>query len=538
MKLHFYSRTLVALAVAIAAAVGTVGQAQPQSIPQPAAGGALPADIVPGSPLADVVKMIQAGVEVSTIKSYVLNAQSAFNLDADKILYLKDLGAPSDLINAMLDRDKVLYAATVTPSPMPVPAVDMTAPSMPEMAPPPTDVTTDYFNETLAPYGSWVAVEGYGQCWRPTAVVYDAGWSPYCDRGHWVNTDYGWYWDSDYQWGVTFHYGRWFRSPRFGWCWYPDTVWAPSWVAWRSGGDYCGWAPLPPFAVFRPGVGFFYRGVSVGVGFDFGLGADCFVFVSPDHFCDRHPRSFCVEPARVTQIFHQTTVINHYDVNNHGIVNRGFGVERIANATHRPIETVHVSALPNAGLQGWRGEGFERTLRPTTASYNPGGKNVPGRNNNFVGTPAGNNQLRSGPGINHNQGGNVTIPHRETPGQTLPGAQPGGRVQSPGVVPGQQLPQTRQYNNFAEPNRVGPQNQWQPSRNGNPAVNQAIPPRGEVQPPPRPFVPAEPPRSEVRPNTAEPPARNFSPPPPAPAPAPVPPPAHNSGGGGNKPQPQ
>jgi hypothetical protein len=527
MKMHFCSPTLVALAVVVVAAAGTVSQAQPQPLPQSAAGGSLPAAIVPGSPLADVVKMIQAGVEVSTIKSYILNAQSAFNLDADEIIYLTDLGVPSDLIDAMLDRDKVLYAATVVPPPVPAPAGDLTAPSAPEMAPPPTDVTTEYFNDTLAPYGSWVPVEGYGQCWRPTAVTYDAGWSPYCDRGHWVNTDYGWYWDSDYAWGVTFHYGRWFRSARFGWCWYPDTVWAPSWVAWRSGGDYCGWAPLPPFAVFRPGVGFFYRGVGVGVNFDFGLGADCFVFVSPDHFCDRHPRSFCVDRARVTQIFHQTTIINHYDVNNHGLVNRGFGVKPIASATHHPVETVHVSALPNAGRQGWRGEGFERTLRPATANYHPGTTSLPGRKNNLGGTPVGNNDLRR-PGINNQQVGNEVVPRREAPGQTSPGTQPGGRVQSPGVVPGQPLPQARQNNNFAEPNRAVPPNQWLPSRSGSPVVNQATPPRQ--------FVPAEPPRSDVRPNAAEPPARNFSPPPAAPAPAPAPSPAHNTGGGGNKPQ--
>ena len=115
MKLFFCTKNLVAVALALATAVGTVSQAQPQPMPPPSAGSALPADIVPGSPLADVVKMLQAGVDVSTIKSYILNAQSAFNLDADKILYLKDRGAPSDLINAMMDRDKALYAATVTP---------------------------------------------------------------------------------------------------------------------------------------------------------------------------------------------------------------------------------------------------------------------------------------------------------------------------------------------------------------------------------------------------------------------------------------
>lgn len=509
MKLHLFSKTMVTLAVAVTAVGGTVSQAQLPSSPQPSVIGTLPTEIVPGSPLADVIKMFQAGVAVSTIRSYVLNSQSAFNLDADTILYLKDLGAPSDLINAMLDRDKILYATTATPPPAPAPGVDTTVPAAPEMAPPPTEVTPDYFNNTLTPYGSWVNVEGYGQCWRPTAVIYDAGWSPYCDRGHWVNTDCGWYWDSEYAWGVTFHYGRWFRNPHLGWCWYPDTVWGPSWVAWRSGGNYCGWAPLPPFAVFRPGAGFFYRGVGVGMDFDFGLGADCFVFVSPDHFCDRHPRSFSLERERVTRIFHQTTIINHYDVNGHGIVNRGFGVERITTATHHPIETVRLSALPNAGRQGWRGEGFEQTLHPATANYHPGGDNLPGHNNNLGGATIGNDQLRHGPEINRNPGDNVTTPHRENPVRVLPSAPPGGRVPPPGFVSGQPLPPPRQF------------------------VPPPPPPQFVAPQPPRQFAPPQPSHADVRPAPSEPPVRNFSPPPAPPAPAPALPPAHNSGGGSN-----
>src|ERR1017187_10230990 len=356
MKTRFYTKTIIALAVAIAAAASAVSQAQEQPIPPPAGDSALPANILPGTPLAEVVKMVQAGVEVSTIRSYVLNSQSAFNLDADKIVFLKDEGVPTDLVNAMTERDKVLYAANVTPAPAPVTVVTST----PDTAPP-AEVTVNYFNDSLTPYGSWVVVEGYGRCWRPTVVNYDVSWRPYCDRGHWVYTDYGWYWDSDYSWGATFHYGRWFRHARFGWCWYPDTVWAPSWVTWRSGGEYCGWAPLPPLAVFRPGFGFFYRGVSVGLDFDFGLDAGYFMFFSPEHFCDRHPRSYFAAAQHVTQIFHQTTVINNFNVNSRTIVNHGISVAHIRNVTHRTIEPVHVGALPNAGRQGWRGEGFDHS---------------------------------------------------------------------------------------------------------------------------------------------------------------------------------
>jgi hypothetical protein len=269
-------------------------------------------------------------------------------------------------------------------------------------------VDVNYFNNSLSPYGSWVNVDGYGRCWRPTVVIYDSSWRPYCDRGHWVYTDYGWYWDSDYSWGATFHYGRWFNHPRFGWCWWPDTDWASSWVTWRSSDDYCGWAPLPPFAVFRPGVGFFYRGASVSVGFDFGLNADCFTFVSPGHFSERHPRYYRVEPQRVAQIFHQTTVVNHFDVNRQFIVNNGISAQRIGTLTHRDMQPVHVGALPNATRQGWRGDEVH------SPAHGSG-----------VGEPGGNGQrdfsnpgLRHGPVLRDNQSsGNGFVP-APTPGRT------------------------------------------------------------------------------------------------------------------------
>jgi hypothetical protein len=393
MKNLFSANIRIAVAVAMAAAAAVVVMAQDQPAPPPAAvGDGLPSDIQPGTPLADVVKLLQAGVDVSTIKNFIANTTGTFNLDADKIIYLKDEGLPSDVINSMMDHDNSLASTAQTPPPAP----DTTAPAASppadttdttDVAPPAAPVTVDSFTDTLSPYGSWVDIDGYGRCWRPTAVIYDSGWRPYCDRGHWVYTDSGWYWDSDYSWGITFHYGRWFRDGRFGWCWLPDTTWAPSWVAWRSSDDYCGWAPLPPFAVFTPGVGFFYRGVACSADFDFGLGADFFVFVAPEHFCDRRPRQFCAPPDRVREVFQRTTIINNWNSrdNGHGrvIVNGGIDVNRVATASHHPIQPVHVGSLPNAGRQGWRGE--------TTVNPRPGGFHGSPGNNNIPTHSSGNN---------------------------------------------------------------------------------------------------------------------------------------------------
>jgi uncharacterized membrane protein YgcG len=137
------------------------------------------------------------------------------------------------------------------------------------------DVTT--FDETLGPYGQWVDTgEGPndGHAWRPDPDVVGEDFQPYATGGHWVSSDWGWTWESDYPWGwAPFHYGRWALTPSWGWVWYPGTVWAPAWVDWRFGGGYIGWAPLPPvgFAVvvqpwrpywcFVPSNVFIYRDV-------------------------------------------------------------------------------------------------------------------------------------------------------------------------------------------------------------------------------------------------------------------------------------
>jgi len=388
MKTLFSSKTIIALAVAIAAVVGYKSLANEQPIPPPENDSALPVNVPLGSPVGQVFKLAQAGVDISVIQNYISNCPTAFNLDADKIIALTDAGLPGDIVNAIFAHDKALPPAAaipVAPTAAPEQAAAPVATNAENSPPPPpngppADLNVDEVSQTLTPYGTWVTVDGYGRCWRPNVVVYDATWRPYCDRGRWVYTDCGWYWDSDYAWGVTFHYGRWFNSSQYGWCWWPDTVWAPSWVTWRSANDYCGWAPLPPYTVYTPGVGFCYRGGNVSLNFSFGLTPNCYTFVSFGNFCQPHPRYYCFPQSQVTQIYNQTTIINNFNWHNRCMVNNGVSVTVIGNASHRPIRPVPVSNVINGGRHGWRSQNVNSPGRHfgSDASDGSGGRQFVG----------------------------------------------------------------------------------------------------------------------------------------------------------------
>jgi hypothetical protein len=58
-------------------------------------------------------------------------------------------------------------------------------------------VTVSYqlFYDQLSPYGMWVDYPTYGYVWIPNG---DPGFSPYVTNGHWIFTDDGWTWVSDY----------------------------------------------------------------------------------------------------------------------------------------------------------------------------------------------------------------------------------------------------------------------------------------------------------------------------------------------------
>jgi Family of unknown function (DUF6600) len=345
----------------------------------------LPSDIDPNSPLGQVIRMAQSGVDQSIILAYINNSSEPFNLNSDDIIYLNDIGVPTQSVTAMIQRDQQLGVA-VNPQPSPTPT---------EAAPPTTEVDESYFYDTLAPYGGWVNIAGYGLCWRPCVVIYNASWQPYCDNGDWLYTDDGWYWLSNYSWGwCTFHYGRWFHDSRWGWCWWPDTQWAPSWVCWRYSSGYCGWAPLPPHCLYRQGVGLVFNGVVVGANFDFGIAANFYTFVPAKNFCDSHLDRFRVRSAEAVQIFGRTKIVNNINANNRTIVNDGIPISHIAVAVGRPIQPLTIQASTGVAPRGTRGEQVGSNGRTLVV-------NLPRFNANAA--PTLNNGIRPQPVTPHGQ---------------------------------------------------------------------------------------------------------------------------------------
>jgi hypothetical protein len=192
-------------------------------------------------------------------------------------------------------------------------------------------VSFDLFYSSLSPHGSWLVSGQYGRVWQP--AVYAPGWNPYSD-GHWVYTDLGWTWVSDYEWGaVPYHYGTWASDPELGWVWVPGYVWAPSWVVFRTGPDYIGWAPVSP-------------GFSVGVSFGFSEPvAASFTFVSCHDFLAPRIGPRIVSYSQTRGIINNTRVVNSLTVQNNIVVNRGPDVSVIGRATGRRIEPVPIERV-------------------------------------------------------------------------------------------------------------------------------------------------------------------------------------------------
>lgn len=323
-----------------------------------------PANLSPG--LQEVVKLTQAHMGDDVIMAYIKNSGAAYPLSANDILYLNSQGVSQPVISALL-QSKSAADANPPPSvpppaapsadqqyygpksgPVSPPQTSYAPASAPPSAPAPAtapapEVNFNYFHDQLAPYGSWIDMPGYGPCFRPVDASVP-GWRPYCDRGHWVYTDDGWFWQSDYPWGeIAFHYGRWHYSLNYGWVWVPAYDYAPAWVCWRhaEGEGYCGWAPLPPAAVFRAGIGLTFNG-RVGLDIDFGLNQTYFTFVAYDHFWDHDCRRYVVPRERVAYFYHSSVIVNNYHVEHGRFVVEGLGHERMGALTHHEVRAERV----------------------------------------------------------------------------------------------------------------------------------------------------------------------------------------------------
>ena len=58
------------------------------------------------------------------------------------------------------------------------------------------------FQGELAPYGNWIDDSTYGRVWAPEASLVGTDFTPYYTSGHWVLSEFGWTWVSDFGLGL------------------------------------------------------------------------------------------------------------------------------------------------------------------------------------------------------------------------------------------------------------------------------------------------------------------------------------------------
>lgn len=224
--------------------------------------------------------------------------------------------------------------------------------------------TASAFRTDLAPYGRWMDLDGQTY-WQPAEAGLGSAWRPYADGGHWVLTDAGWTWDSQYDWGwAAFHYGRWVDDPLLGWLWAPGRQWGPAWVVWRGNDTLCGWAPLPPGSIYQVGFGFWFNGVWVSVDCDFGLGPDAYCFISISDICQPSYRTCLVPAVRAAEVYKKTAIVKTaYMAHGGKVINAGIGVDKVRVLTHRDIKPLKIADAPSSREKGTQGE--------TLAMYRP-----------------------------------------------------------------------------------------------------------------------------------------------------------------------
>jgi hypothetical protein len=202
------------------------------------------------------------------------------------------------------------------------------------------DVSIDFIYDNLSG-GNWIDAEGYGYGWQPDLAVRDPNWRPYSD-GYWAYTDYGWTWISyeDFGW-ATYHYGRWANLSDYGWVWFPgeDLDWGPAWVSWRTGGDYIGWAPLPPRG---PGVVYEAQPIGVNVDVEFDIGPENYNFCDVRFIGEPVLRDRIIPPVQnITYITNTVNVTNIY-VQNNTVYNYGPDYAVVNRYSSRPIQRLAI----------------------------------------------------------------------------------------------------------------------------------------------------------------------------------------------------
>jgi hypothetical protein len=208
-----------------------------------------------------------------------------------------------------------------------------------------TDISIDFFYDNLGDGGNWIEVSDYGYCWQPSVAVSNSSWRPYSD-GYWAYTDVGWTWVSyeDFGW-ATYHYGRWIRLRGRGWVWVPGRDWGPAWVSWRTGGDYVGWAPLPPrragdiYVDFSP--------ITARVDIDFDIGPAYYNFIDVRYIGEPVLRERIFAADQNVTCVSQTVNVTNITYTNSTVYNYGPDYNTLSRYSTRPIQRLSLQRETN-----------------------------------------------------------------------------------------------------------------------------------------------------------------------------------------------
>jgi hypothetical protein len=124
----------------------------------------------------EVERLAKAGVDEGVVQTYINSTAGTFNLTADQVIYLKNLGLSPQMINTMIDHDQELISGArpltaSAPPPLPPsvqaalaarlhPAGDATVPSeAPAPLPPATRSTIIAPDDDSDAARAWVMVE-------------------------------------------------------------------------------------------------------------------------------------------------------------------------------------------------------------------------------------------------------------------------------------------------------------------------------------------------------------------------------------------
>ena len=105
MKKTKWVGLVVALAFPVLATYSQTPEAPVPGAPEQAQ-AAVPVNLSPGA--AEVVRLAGSGVGDDVVLAYIQNSQATFNLSADDVLYLKDIGLTPQVTSAMLSHDSTL----------------------------------------------------------------------------------------------------------------------------------------------------------------------------------------------------------------------------------------------------------------------------------------------------------------------------------------------------------------------------------------------------------------------------------------------